>query len=100
MITVITMRSALALALAALLSCAVTARADAPLEPDTSEARMRFTRGVKLYHEGSYDAALAEFTKAYRLAPNYRVLYNLAQVQAERQAGRQRDRAGTPRESS
>jgi hypothetical protein len=56
--------------------------ADGP--SDVSEARQRFQRGVDLYKEGSFDAALAEFNKAYELAPNYRVLYNLAQVQTER----------------
>lgn len=51
---------------------------------DLDEARQRFQRGVELYKEGSFDAALAEFNKAYELAPNYRVLFNLAQVQTER----------------
>ncbi len=50
----------------------------------TAEARERFQRGVALYREGSFDAALAEFRRAYDIAPNYRVLYNLAQVQVER----------------
>jgi hypothetical protein len=50
----------------------------------TDEARARFQRGVELYKEGSLDAALAEFNKAYDLVPNYRVLYNMAQVQTER----------------
>ena len=50
----------------------------------TTEARERFQRGVTLYREGSFDAALAEFKRAYEIAPNYRVLYNLAQVQVER----------------
>jgi len=50
----------------------------------TSEARERFQRGVALYREGSFDASLAEFRRAYELAPNYRILYNLAQVQVER----------------
>jgi len=50
----------------------------------TTEARERFQRGVALYREGSFDAALAEFRRAYELAPNYKVLYNLAQVQVER----------------
>jgi tetratricopeptide (TPR) repeat protein len=50
----------------------------------TNEARERFQRGVALYREGSFDAALAEFRRAYELAPNYRILYNLAQVQVER----------------
>jgi hypothetical protein len=51
---------------------------------DVDEARQRFQRGVELYKEGSFDAALAEFNKAYELAPNYRVLFNMAQVQTER----------------
>lgn len=51
---------------------------------DVDEARTRFQRGVDLYRDGSFDAALAEFTKAYELSPNYRVLYNIAQVQSER----------------
>src|SRR6188768_3340223 len=50
----------------------------------TTEARERFQRGVSLYREGSFDAALAEFRRAYEIAPNYRILYNLAQVQVER----------------
>jgi tetratricopeptide (TPR) repeat protein len=47
-------------------------------------ARVHFRRGVELYRAGAYDAALAEFTRAYECAPNHRVLYNLAQVQAQR----------------
>jgi tetratricopeptide (TPR) repeat protein len=50
----------------------------------TGEARERFQRGVVLYREGSFDAALAEFRRAYEIAPNYRILFNLAQVQVER----------------
>ncbi|HMJ10417.1 MAG TPA: PEGA domain-containing protein [Polyangiaceae bacterium] len=53
-------------------------------QADVEEARRRFQRGVELYREGSFDSALAEFNKAYQLAPNYRVLYNMAQVQTER----------------
>jgi hypothetical protein len=51
--------------------------------PPLEEARTRFAAGVQLFHEGSFDAALAEFRKAYQLAPSYRVLYNIAQVQFE-----------------
>ena len=78
-------------ALAALLALELiqpaSLRADRP--PDESEThadepRERFKRGVELYRDGSYDAALAEFQRAYALSPDYRVLYNLAQVQAER----------------
>lgn len=47
-------------------------------------ARVHFRRGVTLYRAAAYDAALAEFTRAYESAPHHRVLYNLAQVQAQR----------------
>jgi tetratricopeptide (TPR) repeat protein len=47
------------------------------------EARLRFQKGVQLFKEWSFEAALAEFRKAYQLAPSYRVLYNIAQVHYE-----------------
>lgn len=47
-----------------------------------SDARAHFERGVALFDEGRHAAALAEFEAAYRASPNYRVLYNLAQVHA------------------
>jgi hypothetical protein len=47
------------------------------------EARQRFQKGVQLFKEYSFEAALAEFRKAYQLAPSYRVLYNVAQVHYE-----------------
>src|SRR5687768_14883146 len=81
-------RHALALVLALTVSAPhvfAQPTADPVAEPGSvDEARARFQRGVELYREGSFDAALAEFNKAYQLAPNYRVLYNLAQVQTER----------------
>ncbi len=46
----------------------------------TEEASERFRRGVKLYKDEDYVAALVEFKRAYELAPNYRVLYNLGQT--------------------
>jgi len=50
-----------------------------------SLAREHFMRGVELYRSGAYDASLAEFTRAYEAAPNYRILYNLAQIRAQQQ---------------
>lgn len=44
------------------------------------EASERFRRGVKLYKDGDFVAALVEFKRAYELEPNYRVLYNLGQT--------------------
>lgn len=45
------------------------------------EARERFGRGVELYREGRYEAALAEFVRAYEIAPHFSVLYNIGQMQ-------------------
>jgi tetratricopeptide (TPR) repeat protein len=55
--------------------------AQAPSADDVAEARRRFAKGVRLYREeGSVDAALVELQRAYDLAPNYRVLYNIGQI--------------------
>jgi len=50
-----------------------------------AEARVHFRRGVELYSEGNFDAALAELERAHQLSPTYKLLYNLAQIQVERQ---------------
>jgi hypothetical protein len=47
-------------------------------------AQSHFQRGVQLYEEENYEGALAEFSRAHELVPNYRILYNLAQTQVER----------------
>lgn len=68
-----------------LLSSVVASTPAFGAEADAStEARLHFDRGVELYREGSLDAALAEFTRAHELAHDSRLLYNIAQVQAER----------------
>jgi hypothetical protein len=46
----------------------------------TERARAVFHQGVQLYNDGSFEAALAEFRKAYQISPNYRLLYNIAQT--------------------
>ncbi len=48
-----------------------------------AEASKRFRRGVKLYNDDDFVAALVEFKRAYELAPHYRVLYNLGQTSRE-----------------
>ncbi|MCZ7677259.1 MAG: PEGA domain-containing protein [Sandaracinaceae bacterium] len=69
-------RAAMALALA--LSVAAPALAqDAP-----ERAAEHFDRGIAFFNEGRYDAALAEFSRAYELAPAHQTLYNLARVHA------------------
>ncbi len=49
------------------------------------EAADHFDRGVELYQEGNFDAALVELERAYQLTSNYRLLFNLGQIQVERQ---------------
>jgi hypothetical protein len=46
----------------------------------TKEASKHFQRGVTLYGEADYRAALVEFRKAYEIAPNATVLYNIGQT--------------------
>lgn len=58
--------------------------AQAANDSKTAQASAHFQRGVQLYKQRSFDAALAEFEKSYELAPDYHLLFNLAQVQLER----------------
>lgn len=52
-----------------------------PTNPSkTDEAVVRYKQGVKLFEEQDFNAALLEFRKAYELAPNYKVAYNIGQV--------------------
>jgi tetratricopeptide (TPR) repeat protein len=44
------------------------------------EGRTRHARGIQLYKEGNYHAALAEFRAAYAAAPSWRLQYNLGQT--------------------
>jgi tetratricopeptide (TPR) repeat protein len=58
-----------------------TAQAQGTEDADAAKAAVRFQRAVELYREGSYEGALAEFSKAYQISPSYLVLYNIAQTQ-------------------
>ena len=64
------------------LLCVPSSRALAQ-DDAVDRARASFFQGVELYKEGSFEAALAEFQKAYATAPTYRVLYNIAQTYFE-----------------
>jgi hypothetical protein len=50
-------------------------------EPDThvAEASRHFHRGVELSEDGDWRAALIEFERAYAIAPNFHVLYDIGQ---------------------
>jgi hypothetical protein len=56
------------------------ARADAPTPAAVKDAGKHFQRGVALYTEADYRAALVEFRRAYDTAPNAAVLYNIGQT--------------------
>src|SRR5271163_3770938 len=45
-----------------------------------AQARQHFTRGVRLYEEDDFRTALIEFNRAYEIAPNWQVLYNIGQA--------------------
>jgi tetratricopeptide (TPR) repeat protein len=72
--------SIIAAGLLFLLTSSAMAAGSADDSTATERARSNFHRGVQLYNEGSFEAALAEFRKAYQLSPNYRLLYNIAQT--------------------
>lgn len=52
-----------------------------PEVPD--EGRDHFNRGVALFREGDYRAALVEFRRAYAISHNYKALYNIGQTEFE-----------------
>ena len=52
-----------------------------PPSADLEEARKHYARGVQLYEQGADAAALAELERAYQLAPNWKVLYELGVVE-------------------
>jgi hypothetical protein len=68
--------------LAAAWLCASSTRAQSPpAAGDVEEARKHYARGVELYNQGADSAALAELERAYQLAPNWKVLYELGVVE-------------------
>lgn len=63
---------------AALAQPAAPAGAAAPADARTEEARRHFKNGVKLFQDGHYAGALAEFEAAYALKPGAASLKNVA----------------------
>ncbi|HEY0194548.1 MAG TPA: PEGA domain-containing protein [Kofleriaceae bacterium] len=51
-----------------------------PTQAAVKEAAKHFERGVGLYTDTDYRAALVEFRRAYELAPNSTVLYNIGET--------------------
>ena len=56
---------------------------DKPSAPEQAQADRYFKSGVQLFKEGKYSEALAEFTRAYEIAPHPLVLYNIAACHRE-----------------
>lgn len=76
------MRRLVSIVCCASMLCASPAALAQP-KPDAggeAEGRSRFTRGIDLYKEGNFHAALAEFRAAYAAAPSWRIQYNLGQT--------------------
>lgn len=77
--------SLVAIGIADSASAQSAATAENPGDVATERARAHFKLGVDLYREGNSRAALIEFKRAYKAAPHYKLLYNLAQASLELQ---------------
>jgi hypothetical protein len=70
-------------ALLLVLACHASALAQSRGQPDDrerAEASAHFRRGVELFQEEAFRAALVEFERAYGLSPDYRLHYNIGQA--------------------
>ncbi|MFO0586962.1 MAG: PEGA domain-containing protein [Polyangiaceae bacterium] len=50
---------------------------------ESDEGKARFFRGVDLFRENDFRAALVEFKRSYEISHNYKVLYNIGQTEYE-----------------
>jgi hypothetical protein len=57
-----------------------TAEAAPPDKDGVAEANRHFQRATELYDENNLAGALAEFRRAYAIAPSYKILYNVGQL--------------------
>jgi hypothetical protein len=48
--------------------------------PDLEKARAHFLQGVQFYNAGDFKLSLIEFRRSYEISQNYRILYNIGQV--------------------
>jgi hypothetical protein len=58
-----------------------SAEGTSEVSPQVKEATTRFERGLALFDDGDFDAALVEFIRAYDLSPTYKILYNIAKIE-------------------
>jgi hypothetical protein len=66
-------------ALVAALSAFAVARSGRAEDP-RGDARAHYAKGLELAGQNGYAGALREFTEAYRISPQYAVLYNIGQA--------------------
>ncbi len=59
----------------------VLATSSSALAQPSAEAEVHFKRGVSLYQETDFKAALVEFKRAYELSHKWQLLYNVAQAE-------------------
>ena len=71
------------LLLAASLGCTRVHAQGRSSDGAVEQGRKHFKRGVDYYRDGDLDGAFLEFKRAYSIAPNYRLLYNLGRVSSE-----------------
>jgi hypothetical protein len=64
-------------------AAAPSADAKADTSDPVERARLHYERGLQLFNEENYDAALFEFDRAYELAPSYKILYNMGRIQRQ-----------------
>jgi hypothetical protein len=69
-----------AAALTVAVPCALAQEAKQPSETDVEEAKRRYQRGRELYEDNDLRAALVEIRRAYELAPNYKLLFDIGQI--------------------
>jgi tetratricopeptide (TPR) repeat protein len=67
------------------LPCGVASAQGKPTASALAQGRTHFLRGVDLFRDQDYRAALIEFRRANEIAPSYRILYNLGQTYFELQ---------------
>ncbi len=67
------------------LATALLVAASAAADDSVRDAGKHFQRGVALYGEADYRAALIEFKRAYGLSPNAAVLYNVGETEYQLQ---------------
>lgn len=69
-----------AVALAVAVPSALAQNAKQPTPAEIEEAKSRYQRGRELYEDNDLRAALVEIQRAYDLAPNYKLLFDIGQI--------------------